>query len=128
MAPLTQSLADMARAPPEKLAMLPGMGEVKVDNLTKAFRQAFRTDRVYRKPSEATASRNVGRFRATDDPAPGGTEDPIEVADVPAETAASDALQESEPGTLEGLPDNFESLPEEEQLRIAMELSVNGFM
>ncbi|KAI3623785.1 RAD10 [Malassezia furfur] len=122
------SLADMARAPPEKLAMLPGMGEVKVDNLTKAFRQAFRTDRVYRKPTGTAALRDAGPSRAVDDPTPRDADDPVEVADTPAEPAASDALQESEPGTLEGLPDNFESLPEEEQLRIAMELSVNGFM
>ena len=126
--PLTQSLADMARAPPEKLAMLPGMGEVKVDNLTKAFRQAFRTDRVYRKPTGTAALRDAGPSRAVDDPTPRDADDPVEVADTPAEPAASDALQESESGTLEGLPDNFESLPEEEQLRIAMELSVNGCM
>ncbi|WFC95517.1 ssDNA endonuclease and repair protein rad10 [Malassezia brasiliensis] len=122
------SLADIARAPPEKLAMLPGMGEVKVDNLTKAFRQAFRTDRAYRKPSKTSAPRDAGRTRIPNDSAPGGTDGPAEVADAPTQTGPSDILQESEPGTLEGLPDNFESLPEEEQLRIAMELSVNGFM
>lgn len=104
---LTQSLEKIANAPPESLLMLPGMGEVKVENLARAFRQPFRTDGKT-KPVPTTSA-------AADAP-------PAEAApDVPSET-----LEEAAPLPFDSLPDNFESLPEEEQLRLAMQLSVEG--
>lgn len=127
----------MARAPPEKFSMLPGMGEVKVENLTKAFRQAFRTDRMYRRrapetghetrpaPPEDTTSAapaEPAESAASPEPAESPAESPVE------ESALGEALQDTESRPIEGLPENFDSLPEEEQLQIAMQLSVDGFM
>ncbi|WFD00775.1 hypothetical protein MYAM1_003527 [Malassezia yamatoensis] len=123
----------MARAPHETFAMLPGMGEVKVDNLSKAFQQPFRTDFAYRKarkqsdtnpPNAATDNEQANSIQATE---------PIEIADdirSPVQAATDplgEALHDTNSSAIEGLPDNFDSLPEEEQLRIAMEMSVNGF-
>lgn len=97
----------MANAPPESLLMLPGMGEVKVDNLVRAMRQPFRTDGKPR-PVPATGA-------AADAPP----------ADAPPD-APSETLEEAAPLPFDSLPDNFDSLPEEEQLRLAMQLSVEG--
>ncbi|PKI83518.1 ssDNA endonuclease and repair protein rad10 [Malassezia vespertilionis] len=85
------SLEQITDAPPEKLMMLPGLGDVKVQNLQRAFQQPFRADGLKGAPPKET-------------PAP------------PQDTTFS----------MDNLPPNFESLPEEEQLRIAMELSIEG--
>lgn len=103
--------------------MLPGMGEAKVDNLVKAFRQPFRTDRVYRKPQQGTHSQEEpASTHDTNIPPESPAEDPA----APPDTALGEPLQDAEPLSMDALPENFDALPEEEQLRIAMQLSVNG--
>ncbi|WFD44835.1 ssDNA endonuclease and repair protein rad10 [Malassezia psittaci] len=127
------SLANMARAPHETFAMLPGMGEVKVENLSKAFKQPFRTDFAYRKARKQTETNTSNA--ATDNEQANSIQatEPIDLTDqIQSPTQAptdplGEALHDTNASAIEGLPDNFDSLPEEEQLRIAMEMSVNGF-
>ena len=83
--------------------MLPGMGDTKARNLTRAFRQPFRTD-APRPYSDTEAHVPLSEHSKA----------------LEAETPSNAA----QPSGLDSLPENFESLPEEEQLRIAMQLSL----
>lgn len=108
------SLEAIASAPPDTFRMLPGMGEVKVENLTKALRQPFRTAPARHAPGP------------TESAAPGPPAADA-AADAP-DDAASDSSGEAALPALpfDTLPDNFASLPEEEQLRLAMEMSMEN--
>lgn len=108
--------------------MLPGMGDVKARHLTEAFEQPFQ---VYGGPGPRET-----RDTSTD-AAYGTSSAPIDVAD-DAEDTVPPPVQGSVdsappvnvrdggvPDPLAGLPDNFESLPEEEQLHLALQLSMD---
>lgn len=94
---------DIVHESSENLFMLPGMGDTKARNLTRAFRQPFRTD-APRPYSDTEAHVPLSEHSKA----------------LEAETPSNAA----QPSGLDSLPENFESLPEEEQLRIAMQLSM----
>lgn len=109
--PLTQSLADLTAQSAEQLLMLPGMGDIKAQNLVRAFQQPF--------------------FMETERVAPGAAAQEIRGAAPDPHVAEEDGAQDRpDPAagaaySFDNLPPDFESLPEEEQLRIAMQLSTS---
>ena len=108
----------MANAPPESFLMLPGMGDTKAQHLARAFRQSFRIEGV---PRRTTGSSRT----ATTYDGPTSTSDshPPTEAQPEAPVSAPDDIG-AQSVTFDRLPQNFESLPEEEQLSIAMQLSM----
>lgn len=114
----------------ENLLLLPGMGDTKARHIAHAFREPFRASGVQTDKARHQASNQKaenGKVEGED------TESRIEVAEhrsgheLRTETREHDADQlavNSSNTVLDSLPDNFESLPEDEQLRIAMELSM----
>lgn len=106
------SLADLAMQPPEKFLMLPGMGDVKAKNLARAFREPFQAEKMMPRirPKAPTAAAPVH-----DKETPVGPMD-----DAAHETAAATD------DIMNALPANFDTLSEEEQLRIALQLSMDG--
>ena len=85
------------------------MGEQKARRLAEAFQQPFRSESALVQPP------------ATQPPAEAQAQTKAQ-AQEPAHADTPD--EAGSPGEL-ALPDDFESLPEEEQLRIALELSVD---
>ncbi|WFD22140.1 ssDNA endonuclease and repair protein rad10 [Malassezia equina] len=106
------SLADLAMQPPEKFLMLPGMGDIKAKNLARAFREPFQ--------AEKTMPRN--RPKAPTAAAPVHDKETLVE---PRDNAAHETAPATD-DTMNALPANVDTLSEEEQLRIALQLSMDG--
>lgn len=96
------SFANIVDTPTDTLTLLPGMGEQKARRLVDTFRQPFRS---------GESAPEVAQAPEPEAPEP--------------EAPEPEAQPDDQNTPVPGLPDNFESLPEEEQLRIALELSVD---
>ncbi|WFD26471.1 ssDNA endonuclease and repair protein rad10 [Malassezia nana] len=107
------SFADLSMQSPEKFLMLPGMGDVKAKNLARAFREPFQTEASKTLASTHSAMKD-SHSKADEIPPPS----------VQGGNDASDTTDNA--GDIMGaLPADFDTLSEEEQLRIAMQLSMD---
>jgi len=121
-----QSISDVADAPHDTLMMLPGMGDVKARYLVEAFQQPLRLHGsaggepglpAARPPSQAAQA--AARPHSEQDQPREHSEPPHAG---PQEPVAADTSTSEPP--LQSLPEGFEELPEEEQLRLALQMSV----
>ena len=112
-----KSFADLAMQPPEKFLMLPGMGDIKAKNLARAFREPFQAEKAT-SHKQISASTSAGDL-PTNELSVGSPDKNDAVEHVHESTASDGAIMDS-------LPSNFDTLSEEEQLRIALQLSMDG--
>lgn len=107
------SFADLSMQSPEKFLMLPGMGDVKAKNLARAFREPFQTETTKTRPNTHNAGGDF--YSKTDKIPPPSDHGGNDASDT---TANADDI-------MGAVPADLDTLSEEEQLRIALQLSMD---
>jgi len=108
------SFAELAMQPPEKFLMLPGMGDVKAKNLARAFREPFQAEKVISQNRPNATEEHLRKELCAN---PSHENDAVDSVHETAVTAGT---------IMDSLPSNFDTLDEDEQLRIALQLSMDG--
>ena len=126
------SLDNIARATVEELSMCPGFGEIKAKRLRDVFRQPFRVgetrthaERRQAQDANSTSSTTAGGpSRQLPQEAPSA-----EVGDTTAAESDGDAQIPAASGpsrAIEAIENELEGMSEEEQMRLAMEMSMGN--